>query len=92
MIDKLVSVCRSACKPLLPGIFPGVLASLVRSISVLASLPRRPYPLAAGHSIFKVLCLSARTSLPKKEALSRISKTSEKRLKSAYFHAYGIVL
>ena len=27
-----------------------------------------------------------------KEALSRISKTSEKRLKSAYFHAYGIVL
>ena len=49
-------------------------------------------PLAAGHSIFKVQCLSARTSLPKKEALSRISKTSEKRLKSAYFHAYGIVL
>ena len=25
-------------------------------------------------------------------ALPRISKTSEKRLKSAYFHAYGIVL
>ena len=43
--DKLVSVRRSACKPLLPGIFPGVSASLVRSISVLASLPRRPYPL-----------------------------------------------
>ena len=49
-------------------------------------------PLAAGHSIFKVLCLSARTSLPKKEALSRMSKTSEKRSKSSYFHAYGIVL
>jgi len=49
-------------------------------------------PLAAGHSIFKVQCLSARTSLPKKEGISRMSKTSEKRLKSAYFHAYGIVL
>src|SRR5699024_1887364 len=43
--DKLVSVRRSACKPLLPGISPGVSASLVRSISVLASLPRRSYPL-----------------------------------------------
>ena len=42
---NLLPVCRSACKPLLPGISPGVSASLVRSISVLASLPRRPYPL-----------------------------------------------
>ena len=49
-------------------------------------------PLAAGHSIFKVQCLSARMILPKKEDRSRISKTLEKRLKSAYFHAYGIVL
>ena len=31
--SKLVSVRRSACKPLLPGISPGVSASLVRSIS-----------------------------------------------------------
>jgi len=49
-------------------------------------------PLAAGHSIFKVQCLSARTILSKKGGCSRISKTLEKRLKTAYFHAYGIVL
>ena len=42
---NLFTVRRSACKPLLPGISPGVSTSLVRSISVLASLPRRPYPL-----------------------------------------------
>ena len=42
---NLFPVRRSACKPLLPGISPGVSASLVRSISVLAPLPRRSYPL-----------------------------------------------
>ena len=35
---------------------------------------------------------SARTILSKKGGCSRISKTLEKRSKSAYFHAYGIVL
>ena len=49
-------------------------------------------PLAAGHSIFKVQCLSARTSLPKKEGCSRMSKTQEKHMKTAYFHALGNVL
>ena len=49
-------------------------------------------PLAAGHSIFKVLCLLTKLILPKKQALFRMSKTMENGLKSAYFHAYGIVL
>ena len=90
--DKLVS-CPPVCLQAAPA------RNFSRRIGLFGALDFCPgvtspeaIPLAAGHSIFKVLCLSARTSLPKKEALSRISKTSEKRLKSAYFHAYGIVL
>ena len=90
--DKLVS-CPPFCLQAAPA------RNFSRRIGLFGALDFCPgvtspeaIPLAAGHSIFKVLCLSARTSLPKKEALSRISKTSEKRLKSAYFHAYGIVL
>ena len=49
-------------------------------------------PLAVGHSFFKVLCLLTRTSLPKKEGCSRMSKTQEKHMKTAYFHALGNVL
>ena len=56
---------------------------------VLALHPQEAYPMQIGHSIFKVLCLLTKLILPKKQALSRMSKTMENGLKSAYFHAYG---
>jgi hypothetical protein len=71
-------------------IFPGVLSFLVRSCLGVTS--PKVIPLAAGHSIFKVLCLLTKLILPKKQALSRMSKTMENGLKSAYFHAYGIMV
>jgi hypothetical protein len=83
-------VRRFSCNLLLPGIHPGVLSSLVRSCHGVTS--PKVIPLAAGHSIFKVLCLLTRIILSKKQALSRMSKTMENSLKSAYFHAYGIMV
>ncbi len=84
------SVCRSVCKIFLPGFSPSVLSSLVRSYRGVTS--PEVIPLAVGHSFFKVLCLLTRTSLPKKEGCSRMSKTQEKHMKTAYFHALGNVL
>ena len=71
-------------------IFPSVLSFLVRSCHGITS--PKVIPLAAGHSIFKVLCLLKKLILPKKQALSRMSKTMENGSKLAYFHAYGIMV
>ena len=74
--DKLVSVRRSACKPLLPGISPGVSASLVCSISVLASLPRRPYPLSLIHiSADRLACIVSQ--MQKAEAVTEELKARD---------------
>jgi len=59
---------------------------------VLALHPQGAYPTQTGHSIFKVLCLLTKLILPKKQVPSRMSKTMENGLKSAYFHAYGIMV
>ena len=85
-MTNLFSVCHSAWN----------LFRLINLFGALNFCPRitsqEAIPLAVNHSIFKVQYLFARTSLPKKDVLSRISKISKKRSKAAYFHAYGIVL
>ena len=76
-----LSASRS-CPDFLPAYCPLWCAPVVTKSMIL----REPFyrvtspeviPLAAGHSIFKVLCLLTRTSLPKKGGCSRMSKTLE---------------
>ena len=76
-----LSASRS-CPEFLPAYCPLWCAPVVTKSMIL----REPFyrvtspeviPLAAGHSIFKVLCLLTRTSLPKKGGCSRMSKTLE---------------
>jgi hypothetical protein len=64
-------------------IFPGILSSLVRSYHGVTS--PKLIPLAAGQSIFKVLCLLTKLILPKKQAPLPYVQNDGKWLESSIF-------